>query len=79
MSVHLSRTELTAKNHFIRAVEALLLDFDAEQVGRIADYVGEYGAEDYVGEYGAEGDGGARAAAVVFECLRLIVDHHGRR
>jgi len=41
--------------------------------------VGEYGAEDYVGEYGAEGDGGARAAAVVFECLRLIVDHHGRR
>jgi hypothetical protein len=70
MSVHLSRTEVLARARFVRAIEELLLDFDAESVGRIADDVGERGAG---------GDGDTRVDAVILECLRLIVDYHGRR
>jgi hypothetical protein len=70
MSVHLSKSEIRAKDKCVRAIETLLLDHDAESVGRIADYVGEHGTD---------GDGGAREDAVVLECLRVIVDNHGRR
>jgi hypothetical protein len=63
----LSRIELAAKRLFVLAVKALLLDLDAEAVGRIADDVGEYGTN---------GDGGAREDAVVLECLRVIVENH---
>jgi hypothetical protein len=66
----LSRAELAAKHAFVFAVEALLLDHDADAVGRIADDVGERGAS---------GDDGAREDAVILECLRLIVDNHWRR
>jgi hypothetical protein len=63
--VGLTRGETLAKDRFVRAVEALMLDLDAEAVGRIADYVGERGTD---------GDGGAREDGAVVECLRVIVD-----
>ena len=66
----LSRAEQHARDRFVLAVEALLLDMDAESVGHIADDVGERGTD---------GDGGAREDAVVLECLRVVVDNHGRR
>jgi hypothetical protein len=69
-AVKLSAAEAHAKDRFVRAVETLMLAMDAESVGRIADYVGENGTD---------GDGGAREDAIVFECLRVIVDNHGRR
>ena len=65
----LSKSESDAMHQLVRAVETLLLDLDAEAVGRIADYVGEHGTD---------GDGGANEDAVVVECLRVIVDSHGR-
>jgi hypothetical protein len=65
----LARREEAAMRTFIRAVEKLLLDFDAESVGRIADYVGEHGTD---------GDGGALEDAAVMECLRVLVDAKGR-
>ena len=67
MSGHLSKSEIRAKDKFVRAVEALLLDMDAESVGRIADHVGEHGTS---------GDGGAREDAIIVELLRLIVENH---
>ena len=65
----LSKTESDAMHKFVEAVEALLLDLDAEQVGHIADHIGENGTD---------GDGGDNEDAVVVECLRVIVDSHGR-
>ena len=64
----LARREEAAMRTFIRAAEKLLLEFDAESVGRIADYVGEHGTD---------GDGGAREDAAVMECLRVLVDAKG--
>lgn len=59
---------------FVRATEALLLGFSAEEVGLIADHVGKYGTD------GGEGGGdSALVDAVVLSCLRVIVDNHGRR
>lgn len=57
------------KCDFVDAVEKLMLDMDAEAVGRIADYVGEHGTW----------DGNASVDAVVVECLRLIVHEMGRK
>lgn len=65
----LTAAERKAKIQFVRAVERLMLDFDTEEVGRIADDVGECGMD---------GDrGGAREDAAVVECLRVIVDAMG--
>lgn len=66
----LTTEERKAKDRFVRAVEALMLDLDAESVGRIADYVGEHGTD---------GDGGTREDGAVVECLRVIVDAIGRK
>jgi hypothetical protein len=66
----LTRNEHLAKCDLVDAVERLMLDMDAEAVGRIADYVGEYGTD---------GDGGTREDAAVVDCLRVIVDAMGRR
>jgi hypothetical protein len=68
--IRLNREEVRLKENFVRAVEELMLDFNAETVGRIADYVGEHGTD---------GDGGAREDAAVVECLRIIVDAMVRR
>lgn len=66
----MSRTPLThheraVLHRFVSAVEILTLDLTPEQVGKLADHVGEHGSG---------GDGGAREDAVVLECLRLVVD-----
>ena len=66
----LTKQERKAKEQFIRAVETLMLDLDAEAVGRIADHVGEHGTN---------GDGGMLEDAAGVECLRVIVDAMGRR
>ena len=66
----LTAEERRAKDKFVRAVETLMLNLDAESVGRIADDVGEHGTD---------GDGGVREDAAVVECLRVIVDAMGRR
>ena len=68
-AVKISRAEHIAMTRFARACEMLLLDLDAESVGRIADYVGEHGA----------GGDTSLVDAVVLSCLRVIVDNHGRR
>ena len=68
--IKLTVEESRAKNKFIRGVEALMLDMDAESVGRIADYVSEHGTD---------GDGGSIEDGLVVECLRVIVDAMGRR
>ena len=62
--------EVMAMRRFVGAVEHLMLDLDAESVGRIADYVGEHGTD---------GDGGVREDGAVVECLRVVVDAMGRR
>lgn len=64
----LTKQERKAKEQFIRAVETLMLDLDAEAVGRIADHVGEHGTN---------GDGGSIEDGSVVECLRVIVDAMG--
>ena len=64
----LTKQERKAKEQFIRAVETLMLDLDAEAVGRIADHVGEHGTN---------GDGGSIEEGSVVECLRVIVDAMG--
>ena len=69
-TVALTAEEAHFKARFVQAVEALMLDLDAETVGRIADYVGEHGTD---------GDGGAVEDGVVVECLRVIVDAMGGR
>ena len=69
-AVKLSAAEARAKERFVSAVETLMLAMDAESVGRITDHVGEYGTDL---------DGGGGQSAVVLECLRVIVDAHGRR
>ena len=69
MADRLTRNERLAKCDFVDAVEKLMLDMDADAVGRIADYVGEHGTD---------GDGDASVDAVVVECLRVIVDAMGR-
>lgn len=66
-AVKISRAEHIAMARFARACEMLLLDLDAESVGRIADYVGEHGA-------GSDYD--AVVDAVIVELLRLIVENH---
>lgn len=66
----LSASESDAMHKFVEAVETLLLDLDAEQVGHIADHIGEYGTD---------GEGGDNEDAVVVECLRVIVDNHGEK
>ena len=65
----LTSAERAAMRRFVSAVETLMLELNPEQVGRIADYVGEHGTD---------GDGGGREDAVVVECLQLIVDVVGR-
>ena len=64
----LTKQERKAKEQFIRAVETLMLDLDAEAVGRIADHGGEHGTN---------GDGGSIEDGSVVECLRVIVDAMG--
>ena len=64
----LTKQERKAKEQFIRAVETLMLDLDAEAVGRIADHVGEHGTN---------GDGGSIEDGSVVECVRVIVDAMG--
>ena len=66
----LSKSELKAKHLFVIAVEAIMLELDAESVGRIADHIGEHGTD---------GDGGVLEDAAVVECLRVLVDAMGRR
>lgn len=70
MSVELTRKERAAKRKLVDAIEHLMLDLTPEEIGRIADHVGEYGTD---------GDGGVREDAAVFECLRLIADEVNRR
>jgi tetrahydromethanopterin S-methyltransferase subunit A len=70
MADRLTAEERKAKDRFVRAVEMIMLDLDAKEVGRIADYVGEHGTD---------GDGGTREDATVVECLRIIVDEMGRK
>lgn len=65
--INLTYKENRAKDKFVSAVERLLQDCSAEEVGRIADHVGEYGACD-----------DAMADAVVVECLNVVVDALGR-
>ena len=65
----LTSAERAAMRRFVSAVETLMLELTPEQVGRIADYVGEHGTD---------GDGGDREDAVVVECLQLIVDVVGQ-
>jgi hypothetical protein len=70
MSRHpLTSAERTALRRFVSSVETLMLDYTPEQVGRIADYVGEHGTD---------GNGGDREDAVVLECLRIVVDEVNR-
>ncbi len=69
MSVRLTGNERRVLRDFVRVVEEMMLDMDAEAVGRIADYVGEHGTD---------GDGGIREDGAVVECLRVIVDEMGR-
>ena len=57
--------EQHARDNFVSAVLELMLDHDAEAVGRIADNVGEYGIGD---------DGGPEEDAVIVACLRIIID-----
>jgi len=64
----LTAEERKAKDRFVRAVEVLMLDMSAEEVGRIADHVGEYGTDGYVGAI----------EDAVLECLRVIVDAMSR-
>jgi hypothetical protein len=59
--------ENTAMRRLIRVIEFFVNRLTAEQVGQIADHVGEHGA------------GSALVDGVVVECLRIIVDRHGRR
>jgi len=68
--IRLNMEERRLKANFVKAVEEMMLDFNAKTVGRIADDVGERGTE---------GDGGTREDAAVVECLRVIVDAMGRR
>lgn len=67
--MNLTRKEQAAKDKFVRAVEHLMLDLTPEEVGRIADDVGEHGTD---------GDGGTREDGTILECLRLIVDEVNR-
>jgi hypothetical protein len=66
----LTKEQAAAMRAFVRATEALMLGLSAEEVGRIADYVGEHGTD---------GDGGALEDGAVVECLRVIVDAMGRK
>jgi hypothetical protein len=66
--IRLNREEMRLKDKFVQAVEIMMLDMSAEEVGRIADYVGEHGTD---------GDGGTREDGTVLECLRIIVDAMG--
>jgi len=66
--ITLDPNEARALEAFVAAVEELMLDLGAESVGRIADYVGEYGTD---------GGGGMREDAAVVECLNVIVDALG--
>lgn len=68
----LTEKEARAKDQFVSAVEALMRDLSAEEVGRIADFVGEYGPVDHQ-------DLGDLLDGVVVECLNIIVDARGRR
>lgn len=68
--IRLTATERRVKERFVRIVETMMLDMDAESVGRIADYVGEHGTD---------GDGGTLDDGAVVECLRVIVDSMSRR
>jgi|GEM_PF-1492119 len=68
--IKLTRGETLARDRLVRAVEAMMLYMTPEEVGRIADHVGEHGTE---------GDGGAREDAAVVECLRVVVDAMERR
>jgi hypothetical protein len=69
MTRELTKRERAAKRKFVGAVEHLVLDLTPEQVGRIADDVGEYGTDS---------GGGARVDAAVLECLRVVVDEVSR-
>ena len=68
MVVRLKGNERRVLRDFVRVVEEMMLDMDAEAVGRIADHVGEHGTD---------GDGGVREDAAVVECLRVVVDAVG--
>jgi hypothetical protein len=69
MAVRLTGKEQRVLRDFVDVVEEMMLEMDAESVGRIADHVGEHGTD---------GDGGVREDGTVLECLRLIVDEMGR-
>jgi hypothetical protein len=60
----LTPREHELKAEFVQAVEALMLELDAQAVERIAEHVAESGTD---------GDGGAIEDATVFDCLELIV------
>ena len=60
----LTPREHELKNSFVQAVEALMLEADAQAVERIALFVHEHGTD---------GDGGAIEDATVVDCLHLIV------
>ena len=71
----MSRTPLThheraVLHRFVSAVEILTLDLTPEEVGKLADHVGEHGT----GGGGGAREDDAELEAVVLECLRLVVD-----
>ena len=61
----LDSNEDRAMEAFVASVEELMLDLGAESVGKITDYIGEYGTG---------GGGGMREDGAILECLRVIVD-----
>jgi hypothetical protein len=60
---------------FIEAIDHLMNDLEPEAIGRIADYVGEHGADDCVDRDLSD----VRKDTVVLACLRIVVDEVNRR
>jgi hypothetical protein len=72
MTKKVTLQELRVLGHFVFGVRALL-KLSPESVGRIADYVGQYGIGGDVPECSVLEDG------VLTECLKVIVDAVNRR
>jgi hypothetical protein len=60
----LSPREHELKNEFVRAVEGIMLEVDAQSAERM---------HEFMAEHGTGGDGGSIEDATVLDCLQLIV------
>jgi hypothetical protein len=67
--IRITGNERSALRQLVEAIERLTHEFDAEAVGRIADYVGAHGTDS---------DGDSLDDALVMVCLRAIVDARAR-